>query len=339
MSIRSDHSQARPAAPTFDLLSDVMEQVRLEATVYFTVDLRAPCGVSIERAGRAPFYAVTEGRCEIQVGRRGAARAVEAGDFVLLPHGAPHVIRSARGAPVLPFEQFVEAYPMDAHGHVRGPGAGPIVARVTGGFFSYDALKINPLFGALPPLIHLRGADPAVARWLEPTLRFIHGEIDSGLLGGRTVLRRLADVLFIQAVRAFIAQDGARSGWMRGLADPRVARALALMHERYAQPWTLDELARAVGASRTALAVRFKALVGESPMSYLTHWRIARAANLLRSDRASLDRVAEAVGYASQPVFSKAFRRVTGHTPARWRRGEAIARGLVDGDEPSKDRR
>lgn len=333
MSIRSENAQARPTAPPFDLFSDVMEQVRLEATVYFTVDLRAPCGVAIARAGRAPFYAVTEGRCEIQVGKRGAARAVEAGDFVLLPRGAPHVIRSARDAPVLPFERFVEAYPMDAHGHIRGPGKGPIVARVTGGFFSYDALKINPLFGALPPLIHLRGSDPAVARWLEPTLRFIHAEIDSALLGGRTVLRRMADVLFIQAVRAYIAQAAPRGGWMRGLADPRVARALALMHERFAEPWTLDALARAVGMSRTALAVRFKELVGEAPMSYLTQWRITRAANLLRAERTSLDRVAEAVGYNSQPVFSKAFRRVTGHTPARWRRGEGIAAGITGRSE------
>jgi transcriptional regulator GlxA family with amidase domain len=115
---------------------------------------------------------------------------------------------------------------------------------------------------------------------------------------------------------------------MRGLADARIARALALMHERFAEPWTLETLARAVGMSRTALALRFKALVGEAPIGYLTHWRITRAANLLRTERTSLDRVAEAVGYNLQPVFSKAFRRVTGHTPARWRRGEGIAAGI-----------
>ena len=163
-------------------------------------------------------------------------------------------------------------------GRIRGLGPGA-VTRVTGGFFSAHALRGNPLFEALPPLIHLRGGDPHVQRWLRPTLAFIDAEIATDEQGSRTVLRRLADVLFIQAVRVFIAQQDDRArGWLRGLTDPRIAQALRLFHERYAEPWTLDRLAHAVGMSRTALAVQFKALVGESPMAYLLRWRITRAA-------------------------------------------------------------
>jgi AraC-like DNA-binding protein len=303
----------------FDVLTDVMEQLRLEGTVYFSAELHAPWGISIVRSGRAPFYAVTAGECELQVGRRGAVRRVRAGDFVLLPNAAPHVVRSGKDALVVPFDSWLQAHPLDRRGGTRqaGPGA---ATRVTGGFFSVDPLRFNPLFDALPPLIHLRGADPRVRRSLAPTLQLVDGEIAAGSLGARTVLQRLADVLFIQAVRLHADDTDAAAGWLRGLADPRVGRALALLHERHAEPWTLESLARAVGTSRTLLAVRFRQLVGEPPMAYLTRWRISRAANLLHGPRQPLARIAEQVGYQSDAVFSKAFRRVTGRSPREWRK-------------------
>ncbi len=143
MSIRSDPPIA-PAAPPFDVLTDVMEQVRLKGTVYFSAELRAPWGISIVRSGRAPFYAVTAGECELQVGRRGAVRRVRAGDFVLLPNAAPHAVRSDKGALVVPFDSWLQAHPMDRRGATRhaGPGA---ATRVTGGFFSVDPLRIKEL--------------------------------------------------------------------------------------------------------------------------------------------------------------------------------------------------
>lgn len=321
MSIRTEPSarQQRGATPAFDVLTDVMDQVRLEGTVYFSAELHAPWGISIVRSGRAPFYAVTEGACEIQVGRRGATRRVQAGDFVLIPNAAPHVVRSDRGALIVPFETWLQTHPMDRRHGTRhaGPGA---TTRVTGGFYSVDPLRTNPLFGALPPLIHLRGADARVRQWLQPTLDLVHAEIATGLQGANTVLRRLADVLFIQAVRIHAGGAPDAAGWLRGLADARVGRALMLLHERYAEPWTLDALARESGVSRTLLAVRFKALVGEAPMAYLTRWRITRAANLLRTERLPLARAAERVGYQSEVVFAKAFRRVIGQPPGAWRR-------------------
>lgn len=310
-----------PGAPgaRFDVLSDVMEQVRLEGTVYFTAELHAPWGIAVERKGRAPFYVVTEGSCELRLLPRGPLHVLRAGDLALLPNGAPHLARSDRGAPVLPFDAWLAAHPLDARFRAAQPGSGR-VTRVTGGFFSSDAAQINPLLAALPPLIVLRGDDPQVQRWLAPTLAFIDAEIAQDHQGARTVLSRLADVLFIQALRAHAARDDELASWVRGLADPRIARALALLHEHYAQPWTLETLAQAAGLSRTLLAVRFRALVGESPISYLTRWRITRAANRLRSEAIDLDRLAEGVGYASAAVFAKAFRRVTGLSPGRWRR-------------------
>lgn len=322
MSIRSKTAAGPATARAFDLLTDVMEQVRLEAPVFFTSDLAAPYGISVVRDGRAPFYAVRSGRCNIKVGNR-AERKVSAGDFILLPGGAPHVVRSGPTARVVPFDAWLASHPMDRCGFVRHRGPGP-VTRVTGGFFSAQSIKVNPLFAALPPLIHLRGNDPHVQQWLQPTLAFIDAEIASDQQGARTVLRRMADVLFIQAVRAYIAgQDQRTCGWLRGLTDRRIARALAAIHEHYAGQWTLDTLAHEAGMSRTAFAVTFRELVGESPMSYLERWRVQRAANALRTDGLSLARAAEAVGYRSDIVFAKAFKRVTGESPGRYRRGEA----------------
>ena len=310
-----------PRAP-YDLLTDVMDQVRLESTVYFVLETRSPCAISIARPGRSPFYAITSGTCSLVLGRK--VYDLNEGDFVLLPSGAPHIMRCTEDAPPVALDDWMQMHPKSECGFVRIDGPGPTLC-ITGGFFSFVALKSNPMFDVLPPIIHLRRNDPHVQEWLEPTLRFIHAEIACRHQGSETVLRRMADVLFIQAVRAYAAQHACTTSWLRGLSDGRVGKALALLHDRYAEPWTLDLLAREVGTSRTALAVRFKELVGEAPMAYLTRWRITRAANRMRSERINLSRLAESVGYNSDAVFSKAFRRITGQSPGRYRHADAGA--------------
>jgi len=315
------------SAPRFDVLTDVIDQVHLEGMVYFCAELHAPWGIAIARRGRTPFYLVREGRAELQVDGRGRVYRLDAGDFVLLPNAAPHVVRSGPGAQVVPFDDWMALHPMDAEGRSLHAGRGPIT-RVIGGFFSSGGSAANPLFAALPPIIVQRGSDPRVRRWLEPTLAFIEAEIDSGAQGGKAVLQRMADVLFIQAVRAHAAQANGATGWLRGMSDRRIAHALALLHEHYDETWTLDRLARESGMSRTALAVRFRELVGEAPMAYLTRWRITRAANLLRSQGLDLERAASLVGYGSGTVFAKAFKRVTGEAPGRYRRSADAAPAL-----------
>jgi len=145
--------------------------------------------------------------------------------------------------------------------------------------------------------------------------------MDSRLHGSRSVLNRLADILFIQAVRAFLSMgELTHAGWLKGLSDGHVARALALIHEHYAKPWTLERLAREIGISRTVLAVRFRTLVGASPIVYLTRWRMLQATKLLREPRAGVADVAGKVGYTSEAAFAKAFKRTLKRTPGQVRR-------------------
>ena len=155
-------------------------------------------------AARRSTWCVT-GAAELQV-ERGRVHPLEAGDFVLLPNAAPHVVRSGRGAQFVPFDDWLALHPMDAAGRSVHAGSGA-VTRVIGGFFSTGGPTANPLFAALPRVIVLRGSDARVRRWLEPTLAFIENEIDARAQGAAAVLQRMADVLFIQAVRAYAGQD------------------------------------------------------------------------------------------------------------------------------------
>lgn len=305
----------------FDVLTDVLEQVRLTGTLYFSAELRAPWGVSVRPEGRAPFYVVARGGCLLEVEGEPAARTLAAGDLALLPRAHAHVIRSDPKARSVPFGRFVKEHPMDERGFVHCDGGKGPTSTIVGGFFLSQELEATPLLSALPAVVHLRADDRDVASWLEPTLRFIGLEMGSRTHGSRSVLNRLADILFIQAVRAFLSTGApVHAGWLKGLSDGQVARALALMHEHYPKPWTLTLLAREIGASRTVLASRFRTLVGVSPIAYLTRWRMLHAARLLREPRAGVAEVAGKVGYTSEAAFAKAFKRTFGRTPGTVRR-------------------
>jgi Cupin len=224
----------------FDVLTDVLEQVRLAGTLYFSAELRAPWGVSVRPEGRAPFYVVSRGSCLLEVDGEPKARVLAAGDLAVLPRAHAHVLRSDSKAHPVPFGKFVKDHPMDERGFVHCDGGNGPTSTLVGGFFLSQELEATRLLSALPAVVHLRADDRDIASWLEPTLRFIGAEMDSRLHGSRSVLNRLADILFIQAVRAFLSTgEPIHAGWLKGLSDGPVARSLALMHAHYAKPWTL----------------------------------------------------------------------------------------------------
>jgi AraC-like DNA-binding protein len=308
-----------------DVLSEVLAVTRLKGTVYFSADLRAPWGVALPQRPRSPFYVVTEGRCGITLGGAPSLGvSLGPGDLVVLPGGSAHTLASGPGAVATPLEQFVARYPMDERGHLKATdGQGPTTSLI-GGFFELERAP-EPLLSILPPMIHLPGDDVAVSGWLDPTLRAIAHEAAQTLPGRAVVLNRLADVLFVRVVRAYLLKMSAADGagppsWLRGLTDPRIARALAQIHRAPEQAWTLAQLSAGAAMSRTAFAQRFRALVGQTPVSYLATWRMQKAAYLLEMGTLSIKQIAERVGYASELAFAKAFRRLIGMPPGAYAR-------------------
>ena len=317
-----------------DVLSEVLAVTRLKSTVYFSAELRAPWGIAVPRRRRSPFYVVSHGRCEITLeGQATSSVELRPGDLVVLPGGPGHALASSARAATMPLERFVERYPMNERGHVKVLGKGPTTS-LLGGFFEFERAP-EPLLTILPPLIHLAGDDRRVAGWLEPVLRSIAHEAAQTFPGRAVVLNRLADVLFVAAIRAHLlkmsATARARSqSWLRGLTDSRIAQALAQIHNVPEEAWTLTQLASRAAMSRTAFAQRFRALVGQTPISYLATWRMQRAAYLLEMGTLSIAEIAARVGYASELAFAKAFRRLIGTPPGAYARRHARGRVAIE---------
>lgn len=302
-----------------DALTEALRGVHLRSVMNLPVELSGDWGLRIAQKGGAPFYIVTEGGGWLELAGH-APLALTSGDFLLLPHDPPHVLRSAPGVPALDATALLESTPPDGDGIWRfGSGESKTIAM--GGCFYFEDAQTSPLLQALPPVIHVRGEGGRVAPWLEQTLAFLVAETRQQRPGADAVITRLADVLFIQAVRAYSESltEGAPS-WLRALRDPEIAHALALLHQQPEQPWRVESLARQVALSRAAFAARFTERVGEPPLRYLTRWRVHRATLLLR-DGQSVSEVAPQVGYQSVAAFCRVFKSELGVSPNQWRLG------------------
>jgi AraC-like DNA-binding protein len=210
-------------------------------------------------------------------------------------------------------------------------GSGGALTRMVCGFIATQDMWRNPLLSALPRLfkVGMRGSSAA---WLESSLRFATEEAASVRAGSATVLSKLSELVFVEAVRRYVdTMPDDRKGWLAGLRDRFVARTLTLMHGRPAHPWTVENLARRVGMSRSGLAQRFTDLLGVPPMHYLAQWRLQLAAQQLRLSDRPLASVAEDVGYESEAAFNRAFKREFGVPPATWRRNATGSATRDDG--------
>ncbi len=316
-----------------DPLSDLLRVVRLDGAYFFGVEASEPWSIrAVEAEALLPrilpaadhlisYHLVTEGRC---YGGLIGQEPVElaAGDVIVFPHGDAHVMSSARG--LEDGSQVTRTAPARHPETVVIGGPGPRVASLVCGFLGCDRRPFNPLLAALPRRMHLRGLSNA---WIDGFARQVTEESRLGRAGGDCVLTRLAELMFIEVLRRYLDElPQGQTGWLAGLRDEVVSRALALLHGRPGHPWTLAELAEQVAASRSNLASRFALLVGQAPMQYLTQWRMQVAANLLAQSGAKISAVGETVGYGSEAAFSRAFKKATGLAPGAWRAARHAAR-------------
>ena len=312
-----------------DVMTDALEAIHLKSVIHGRLELSAPWGFRVD-FGHSGFYVVTRGNCWLEVDGVDEPVQLASGDFVLLPHRQPHVLRDSRRTKAAAASEVFARCPKSTQGcqpgGIRRYGGGGALTTMVGGCFLFEDGAQNPLVASLPPIVHVKGDGGRAVQWLEASLQFVASEMASGQPGAETVVSRLADILFVQAVRAHLAQSADETtGWLRALVDTQVGAALGLMHEKPEEPWTVEALASRVAMSRSAFAARFAQLVGEPPLTYLTRWRMQKATRLLRDRHASIGEVASRVGYEAEAAFSKAFKRWTGVAPGAYRRAEAAS--------------
>ncbi len=302
-----------------DPLGQILHLLRLTGTLYCRSELTAPWAIDMPPIEACMmFHVLIEGRAELVID----ASVVELrrGSVTLVPHGRGHLMRSDEKAPVEGlFEISVEK--VSDRYEVMRYGGGGASTRLLCGVMRFDHAAARQLIDALPPVIHVDAWEEDEGSWLQSTVRLLGREARELRPGGETVITRLADIVVVQMLRAWLeSAPQATTGWLGALHHPQIGRAMACLHRDPARGWTVESLAQEVGMSRSAFAAHFREFVGESAMRYLTRWRLELARmELAEGHRTALAEIAEKVGYRSEPAFCRAFKREFGVSPGRVR--------------------
>jgi AraC-like DNA-binding protein len=308
-----------PSLGTPDALSSALRAMQLHGEIFCRSEFSAPWGVAFP-PGAAHFHVVERGRCWVTA--PGAKQPIEAlpGDLVLLARARGHELASSRGRRSAPLAEVLRGQE-SATEPLRWGGGGAETHLLCGRFYLEEIAR-DALVPLLPPVLHVPGRPGSTPGRLDSALRALGEEVHHPSPGTELVVSRLVDLIFVQALRSWLEQQppGA-AGWLGALREPRVGAALGEMHAEPARGWTIHDLARRAGMSRSAFASRFVALVGEAPLQHLARWRMQLAATLLRDGLLRPSEVATRVGYESEAAFSRAFRRHSGQAPRTFRKG------------------
>lgn len=321
MRSRLDGMERTPAGERTDRLARVLHSLRMRSTFYCHAELGEPWTLEMPAIDDTiSFHVLTSGTCWLRIPGRDPIE-LRAGDLALVPHGTGHDLSSSEDAgtgdrvDLLPQHYVTPQYSILRHG-----GAGRR-AQLICGVVSFDDPSARELARSLPPVLFVGGDTPSAATSIRDTLRLMASELSHQQPGGEAVATRLADIVVVQAIRAWIASDqDVGSGWIRGLRDDRIGRAIEAIHAQPGAAWTLERLAHCAAMSRSSFSARFTELVGEAPVAYVTRWRMHTAYAKLRDEHTTVARLASELGYQSEAAFNRAFTRVMGRTPGAVRR-------------------
>jgi AraC-like DNA-binding protein len=322
-----------------DVLSEVLKAVKLDGALFYNAEFSAPwCFRAPPSRTVAPYlspdsrhviiyHLLTEGRGYAHVEGDDRRVPLDAGDIVIFPHGDPHIM--GNGSPVSPTDNSQELQRIFSAGlKVCRQGGGGEITKFICGYMACEPQLSRVFLGGLPSILKVNIRNDASGQWLENSIRYSVDNADASRPGGSAVLAKLSEVLFVETLRRYIALlPREQTGWLAGVRDPEVGKALALLHRRPAHPWTIATLASEVGISRSVLAERFRRYLSETPMAYLTRWRLQLGAQMLASTSSSVVQIAGEVGYESEPSFNRAFKREFGLPPARFRSQSKSGRG------------
>lgn len=303
-----------------DILSEILRNIQLSGSLWCRTEAAAPWAMKIPTMDLAQFHVVRRGSCILNMAGVKEPMHLSSGDVIFFPHGQEHTLSDNLKTKPVPILELISINKSEEGDALTIGGNGAPTTLICGKCH-FDHSEVHPLLSLLPPVIHVKGEDERTNPWLETTLDFISSETRSGNQGSQTVITRLVEILFIQIIRLHIAGlHENEKGWLRGLQDQQISRALGYIHSQPENQWTIDSLAAAVGMSRASFAARFKQLVGESPFQYLTRWRMYKATSYLKTPHAAVADVAERVGYQTEAAFSKVFKRHLGVAPGSYRR-------------------
>jgi AraC-like DNA-binding protein len=303
-----------------DPLADVLDLGRVRGALLANVRARAPWGLDLPENPGASFHAVTAGTAWLRVADRAPVQIMP-GDLLLLPGGIAHALGSTPDGPLEPFDRIMKEERMSPEGDLAIGANGALTSFICAGY-DYDLDVAQPLMRLLPDVLHVP-ADAVSGRDVAALVELLAAEVGARGPGARAAAARLIDLLLIAAIRRWHDVD-AQASWLTALRDPTIARVLGLLHDRPAEPWTLETLAAEVHLSRSTLARRFADAVGEPPLAYLTRWRMHVAAHRLRHTTATVETIASSVGYRSEYAFNRAFARHRGQPPGRYRRALTV---------------
>jgi len=305
-----------------DLLSNIMNVMKMSGSLYFRTSFSPPWGVDVPSYKNvARFHYVHHGRCHARLNSEDKAIVLQQGDLIIIPRGAQHQLCEPENATITALDTIVEDAGFTGQGAlIVGESETEHATKLICGHFAFDPGANHVLLESLPDYIHVKDYGAASPDWLDNTLNMIGAELGHEKLGGDLIALRLSEVIFTQAIRHYIENDGSSRTGLAGFTDTKIRAALNELHNNPADAWTVDQLAKIAGMSRTAFSNRFTELVGNSPLNYLIDWRMQLARQLLTDTEYPIIEIAQKTGYQSEAAFGRVFKRHFDEPPAGFRR-------------------
>lgn len=297
-----------------DIISSVLDRVKLSSAVYFKSDFAAPWGMEIPQGPYAQFHMVTNGFCLLKINDKSIQ--LRTGDIVVFPLGTKHWIADMPNSKRTSGQKVVQSI-MNGSSIFKGCN---FATTLICGHFEFDRTFDHAFIQELPDLIHITGLERKELLWLDSISNLIIKETETKKPGGELMLRKLGEILFMHTLRAYLEKNNSKKGFMAAIQDQKIGIALKTIHKSPELPMTLSSLAQIAGISRTGFSTRFRTLVGDTPMGYITKWRMIEAKRLLNESDESVGEIAERVGYRSEAAFNRVFKKQVSQTPLKYRK-------------------